>query len=73
MGDSSKGGYADNSTVENRAKAAWNARPEYHESLRRDAERYRWLRQYTIKSLPVAGALDSLDRQIDAAMAKEAE
>lgn len=41
-----------------------------NEALRKDAERYRWLREYTVKSLPVAGALDSLDSQIDAAMAK---
>lgn len=42
-----------------------------NEALRKDAERYRWLREFTVKTLPVAGALDSLDRQIDAAMAKE--
>jgi chromosome segregation ATPase len=37
------------------------------EALRLDAERYRWLRMFTIKgvSLNVAGALESLDRQID--------
>lgn len=44
-----------------------------NEALRKDAERYRWLRRYTVKSLPVAGALDSLDSQIDAVMAKEAK
>lgn len=40
------------------------------EALRKDAERYRWLRQYTVKSLPVSGALESLDRDIDATMTK---
>ncbi len=41
------------------------------EVLHKDAVRYRWLRQYTVKSLPVSGALASLDREIDAAMGKE--
>lgn len=51
---------------------------EYHqlkaenEALRLDAERYRWLREYTIRSLPVEGALESLDRQIDSRRGKEA-
>lgn len=43
------------------------------EALRKDAERYRWLRQYTVKSLAVSGALASLDRDIDAAMTKGAK
>lgn len=38
VGDTSKGGYADNSTVEARALEQWNMR---HEP---DALRYRWLR-----------------------------
>ena len=44
-----------------------------NEELRKDAERYRWLRQYTVKSLAVSGALASLDRDIDAAMTKGAK
>lgn len=40
------------------------------QGLRKDAERYRWLRQYTVKSLAVSGALASLDRDIDSAMTK---
>lgn len=40
------------------------------EQLRKDAERYRWLRQYTVKSLPVSGALEILDRGIDAVTSK---
>ena len=44
-----------------------------NEDLRKDAERYRWLRQYTVKSLAVSGALASLDRDIDAAMTKGAK
>lgn len=43
------------------------------ETLRKDAERYRWLRQYTVKSLPVFGALERLDRDIDAAMTQGAK
>lgn len=43
-----------------------------NEALRLDAERYRWLREYTIRSLPVEGALESLDRQIDSRRGKEA-
>lgn len=34
----------------------------------KDAARYRWLRQFTVKSYPVQGALKRLDREIDAAM-----
>lgn len=44
MGDVSKAGYADNSTVEARAFAAWNMRPAEEEALRKDAERYRFFR-----------------------------
>lgn len=44
-----------------------------NEALRKDAERYRWIRQYTVETLPVAGVLNSLDKQIDEAMAREAK
>lgn len=44
---------------------------EQIENLQQDAERYRWLRQYTVETLPVAGEMHSLDRQIDEAMTKE--
>ncbi|WP_313318078.1 hypothetical protein [Pseudomonas sp.] len=45
------------------------------EALRKDGERYRWLRQ---KQLPLDGhdflsTQETLDRRIDAAMAKEAQ
>lgn len=39
--------------------------------LRKDAERYRWLRQYTVDSYGAQGSFESLDRDIDAAMSKE--
>jgi len=52
---------------ENRQLKAENA------ALRKDADRYRWIRQYTVETLPVAGALNSLDKQIDEAMAREAK
>lgn len=43
-----------------------------NEALRKDAERYRWLREYTVETLPLSGALQALDCRIDAARAKEA-
>jgi len=38
------------------------------EALRKDAERYRWLRQYTVHSYGAHGSFKSLDRDIDAAI-----
>ena len=67
---------AENEALRNGVKGdydldAWLAFAEEEPQLRRDAERYRWLRQYTVETLPVAGAMHSLDRQIDEAIAKE--
>lgn len=40
------------------------------EALRKDAERYRWLRQYTVDSYGAQGSFAALDRDIDASMNK---
>ena len=42
---------------------------EYLRELRRDAERYRWLREYDVDSYLAWGKLERLDAAIDAAMA----
>jgi hypothetical protein len=43
-----------------------------NEELRKNYERYRFLRQYTVDSYLAQGSFDSLDRDIDAAMSEEA-
>lgn len=40
------------------------------EALRKDAERYRWLRQYTVDSYGAQGSFAALDRDIDASRNK---
>lgn len=73
MGNTDKGGYADNSTVEERALKAWNMRPAGDDDLRRDAERYRWLRDgnaYAPEESSTRGGED-LDDLVDAALERQ--
>lgn len=42
-----------------------------NEALRKDAERYRFLRQYTVDSYLAQGSFETLDRGIDSVMSKE--
>lgn len=47
---------------------AWMKWAEKVLADRKDADRYRWLRQYTVDSYGAKGSFESLDRDIDASM-----